>query len=119
MAEKKHPDDYLFRDGQYDSVSFEMCRDMGPATAIVYSRIRGYCKMGKGLGKYGICYASEERIGLELGMHRHTVARAIKQLLTNGYIAYLGIEPEYGTKAYTWVRERDATEPIEMAEPMH
>jgi len=119
MTEKKHPDDYLFKKGDFDTVSFEMCRDMGPAAAIVYSRIRGYCKMGKAKGKYGFCYASEETIGIELGMHRNTVAKAIKQLLKNGYIKYVGIEPEYGTKQYTWVSERDDTEPIEMAEPMH
>lgn len=113
MIEKKCPDDYLFKPG-FDSFSFGMCRVAGMAAAAVYSRMRGYFKMrGENGESYGLCFAGQERIAEELGIHRNTVNTAIQALLDHGYIKYMGVHTT-GTNIYSWVTADEYGEFLDM-----
>jgi biotin operon repressor len=58
-----------------------MARDCGLVTAAVYGRVWRYCQHDG-----GVCFASLDRIGGDLGINRATVQRHIAKLVTDGYI---------------------------------
>ncbi len=116
MAKReKFPDDWVFAAG-YEKLSFAMCRELGPIVAVVYSRMRGYFRMGKGTEDYGICFAARDRIAAELGLHRNTVNKAVRILEKHGYIKWVGTRGRPGTYEYTWVGDDGFGEPIEGGE---
>jgi len=59
----------------------EIVQDIGLMPAVVFGRVWRYCQM-----KDGVCSASLERIGGEIGVSRKTVQRYVKLLCESGYL---------------------------------
>lgn len=67
-------------DGWTPVIDF-LIKEHGLITAVVFGRIWRYCQ-----GERGVCSASLEKIGEEIGVDRRTVMRHVKKLCDAGYL---------------------------------
>ncbi len=68
--------------GGYTAVPDSMARQHGLAMAVVFGRIARFCGGAGG----GVCRASLERIGLDIGLKRNAVGRHVQRLVELGYL---------------------------------
>lgn len=68
--------------GQWGPGIYQICRELGPAAAMVFSVVFGYCRM-----RDGVCRAEAKTIAATLNLNRETVYKALHALADAGYIA--------------------------------